>query len=319
LRVRAATLAAPRRVEIGEIDQRSPAAGEIRISVEGCGVCGSNLPVWEGRPWFEYPLAPGAPGHEGWGRVDEVGDGVDGLSAGDRVAMLCERALADSVVVAASDAVAVPRSIDGQPFPGEALGCAFNAAARSGFEAGQTVAVIGIGFMGAAIAQLAARAGARVVAISRRPFSLEIASAMGAAETLAMDDHQRLIGAVGELTGGEMCDVVVEAVGWQWPLDLAGELTRVRGRLVIAGFHQDGQRTVDVQLWNWRGIDVVNAHERDREIQLDGIRRAAASIDAGAFDPSALYTHTYPLHRLDEALDAMAERPDGFLKAVVTM
>jgi threonine dehydrogenase-like Zn-dependent dehydrogenase len=158
-----------------------------------------------------------------------------------------------------------------------------------------------------------------VIAISRRPFSLEIATAMGATETLVMDDHQRLIGAVGELTGGDMCDVVVEAVGSQWPLDLSGELTRVRGRLVIAGFHQDGQRTVDVQLWNWRGIDVVNAHERDREIQLGGIRRAAAAIDEGEFDPSALYTHTYPLHRLDEALDAMVERPDGFLKALVTM
>jgi threonine dehydrogenase-like Zn-dependent dehydrogenase len=318
LRVRAATLAGPRRVEITDIDQRAPAAGEITVSVEGCGVCGSNLPVWEGRPWFEYPTSPGAPGHEGWGRVQDVGDGVDAFRRGDRVAMLCERAFSESVVVDASDAVAIPASMDGQPFPGEALGCAFNAARRSGFEAGQTVAVIGIGFMGAAIAQLAARAGARVIAISRRPFSLTVAREMGAAETLVMDDHQRLIDTMADLTDGALCDVAVEAVGTQWPLDLAGELTGVRGRLVIAGFHQDGSRTVDVQLWNWRGIDVVNAHERAREIQLAGIRDAAAAIDGGRFDPSALYTHTYPLDRLGDALDAMVERPDGFLKALVT-
>jgi threonine dehydrogenase-like Zn-dependent dehydrogenase len=318
LRFRAATLAAPRRVELTEIDGRDLAAGEIRIAVEGCGVCGSNLPVWEGRPWFEYPAPAGAPGHEGWGTVDEVGDGVVDVSRGDRVAMLCERAFAESVVVPAADAVRVPASIGGGPFPGEALGCAFNAARRSGFEPGQTVAVIGIGFMGAALAQLAANAGARVIGISRRPFSLEIAREMGAIETLAMDDHERLIAAVGELTDGAMCDVVVEAVGAQWPLDLAGELTRERGRLVIAGFHQDGARTVDVQLWNWRGIDVVNAHERDRHIQLRGVRDAAAAIDAGTFDPAPLYTHTFPLDRLGDALDAMVERPDGFLKALVT-
>jgi threonine dehydrogenase-like Zn-dependent dehydrogenase len=303
---------------MADLDRPELAAGEIRVAVEGCGVCGSNLPLWEGRPWFEYPVAPGAPGHEGWGRVEELGDGVSGLQPGDRVAMLCERAFADSVVVAAGDAVALPASMDGQPFPGEALGCAFNAARRSGFAPGQTVAVIGIGFLGAAIAQIAARAGARVIAISRRPFSLDIGRQMGAAETIVMDDHQRLIDAVGDMTGGDFCDVVVEAVGAQWPLDLAGELTRVRGRLVIAGFHQDGSRSVNVQLWNWRGIDVVNAHERDRDIQLGGIRDAVAAIDAGGFDPSALYTHTYPLERLGDALDAMVERPDGFLKALVT-
>ena len=38
------------------------------------------------------------------------------------------------------------------------------------------------------------------------------------------------------------------------------ELTRVRGRLVVAGYHQDGPRQVDMQLWNWRGLDVINAH-----------------------------------------------------------
>ena len=59
---------------------------------------------------------------------------------------------------------------------------------------------------------------------------------------------------------------------------LAGDVTGVRGRLVIAGFHQDGPRTVDLQLWNWRGIDVVNAHERAPAVALDGIRQAAARL-----------------------------------------
>ena len=42
-----------------------PGEGQVLVELEGCGVCGSNLPLWEGRPWFSYPLEPGAPGHEG--------------------------------------------------------------------------------------------------------------------------------------------------------------------------------------------------------------------------------------------------------------
>jgi threonine dehydrogenase-like Zn-dependent dehydrogenase len=72
-----------------------------------------------------------------------------------------------------------------------------------------------------------------------------------------------------------------------------------------------------MQLWNWRGIDVVNAHERDRAVVLDGIRAAAAAVSDGTFDPSPLYTHEFPLDRLGAAMDALVERPDGFLKALV--
>ena len=298
-------------------DRRHPPSGHITVDVEGCGVCGSNLPAWQGRPWFEYPMDPGAPGHEAWGHVTEVGDGVDGSAVGDRVAMLADRAFADAAVVSADEVVALPSGLADSPFPGEALGCGFNVAQRSGFGPGQTVCVVGIGFLGAVVVARAAAAGATVVAVSRRPFSLEIARAMGASVTLAMDDADVVVDSVSQLTGGRLCDVVVEAVGTQTPLDLAGRLTRERGRLVIAGFHQDGARTVDLQLWNWRGLDVVNAHERDPKVALAGIAAAASAVASGSFDPSILYTHRYPLDRLGDAMDAMVRRPDGFLKALV--
>ncbi len=301
-----------------EVARPEPGPDEVRVAFAGSGVCGSNLPVWEGRPWFSYPLAPGAPGHEAWGRIEAVGDGVAGLRAGDPVAALADGAFCEAGVVAADRVVALPDGLGDGPFPGEALGCGFNVAARSGFEPGQTVAVVGVGFMGALLVALAAEAGARVIAVSRRPFALEVATEMGAAEVLALHDHDRVIGEVAELTAGRLCDRVIEAVGAQAPLDLAGRLTRERGRLVIAGFHQDGPRTVDLQLWNWRGIDIVNAHERDPEVAMAGIRAAVAAISAGSLDPSPLYTHSFPLDRLGDAMDAMVERPPGFLKAVVT-
>jgi threonine dehydrogenase-like Zn-dependent dehydrogenase len=278
----------------------------VRVRLEGCGVCGSDIPVWAGRPWFDYPREPGGPGHEGWGRVEALGAGVTGLEEGRRVAGLTYRAYARHDVVEAEHLVALPDALDGEPFPGEALGCAVNVFRRSGIEAGQTVAVVGVGFLGAVVAQLAARAGARVVGISRRPFAREIARRMGAEEALGLDEAE-----------GVEADVAVEAAGTQRTLDVAGGLVRTRGRLVVAGFHQDGPRQVDMQSWNWRGIDVVNAHERDPAIYVEGIRLAAEAVADGRLDPAPLYTHRFPLERVGEALEAARTRPDGFVKALV--
>src|SRR5262249_56507265 len=106
------------------------------------------------------------------------------------------------------------------------------------------------------------RAGARVLALARRKYALETARVLGAAELVAIGNPRDTIERVHELTEGRGCERVIEATGRQAPLDLASELTRERGRLVIAGYHQDGPRTVNMQLWNWRGLRGVNAPQR---------------------------------------------------------
>jgi threonine dehydrogenase-like Zn-dependent dehydrogenase len=316
--MRAAVLAAPQSATTEEVDRPEPGLREVRIRLEGSGVCASSLPLWEGREWFQYPQAPGTPGHEGWGVIDALGEEVEGLEVGQRVAVLSYHAFAEYDVASADAVAPLPAALDGRAVPGEPLGCAMNIFRRSAIEPGHTVAIVGIGFLGALLTRLASNAGARVIAISRRPFALDVARQFGAAETIAMDDHQRIIDRVKGLTGGEGCERVIEAVGLQWPLDLAGELTRERGRLVIAGFHQDGPRSVNMFLWNWRGLDVINAHERDPRVYVTGIREAVDAIARGDLDPSSLFTHRFPLDELDVAMDATRQRPDGFMKALVT-
>ncbi|MEJ8570456.1 MDR/zinc-dependent alcohol dehydrogenase-like family protein [Microbaculum marinum] len=317
--MRAAVLTGPGQLEVVDVPLPEPGPGQVRVRLEGCGVCASNLTPWAGPDWMEFPTAPGDLGHEGWGCVDAVGPDVTDVVPGDRVAALSYRAYAGFDVCNADCVVPLPENLAGQPFPGEPLGCAMNIFDRSAIETGQTVAIIGVGFLGALLTSLASAAGARVIAISRRPFSLDAARRMGADELIALDDHWRIIEEVRDLTGGTMCDRVIEATGKQWPLDLGGELTRERGRLIIAGYHQDGPRAVNMQLWNWRGIDVVNAHERDPRAYIRGMRAAVEAVASGRLDPFPLITHSYPLERLDEALDATRDRPDGFLKAWVRM
>lgn len=317
--MRAAVITGPGEMEIRTAALPEPGRGQVRVRLEGCGVCASNLTPWAGPDWMTFPTEPGGMGHEGWGVVDAIGDQVSSVEPGDRVAVLSHHSYAEYDIADEAAVIPLPPSLDGQPFPGEPLGCAFNIFRRSEISAGDTVAIIGIGFLGAVLARLATDAGARVIAISRRPFSLDLATKMGAEETIPLEDHYGIISQVGELTGGAFCDVVIEAVGKQWPLDLAAELTRERGRLVIAGYHQDGPRQVNMQLWNWRGLDVINAHERDPAVYAQGVRDAVEAVVSGRLDPTPLYSHRYRLDQLDEALDATRDKPDGFVKALVMM
>lgn len=316
---RSAVVTGPRTVSIDRRARPGVGPGQVRVQLEGCGVCGSNLPVWEGRPWFTYPLEPGAPGHEGWGRVDTVGDGVEDLRPGDRVALLSYHAFADYDVAEAENVVKLPPALSEQPFPAEPLGCAINVFRRSGVEAHHTVAVVGVGFLGALLVSLAARAGARTIALSRRRSALDMARRMGAAETIALgDDSGAAIQAVREMTRGQGCERVIEATGLQGPLDVASEITAERGRLIIAGYHQDGLRQVDMQSWNWRGIDVINAHERDPRTYAEGMRAAVDAVAGGRLDPAPLYTHRFRLEETGIALECMRQRPADFFKALVT-
>jgi threonine dehydrogenase-like Zn-dependent dehydrogenase len=315
--MKAAVVVGPRASRVERVAIPEPSAGQVRVRLEGCGVCASNVVPWEGPEWMRFPTEPGGLGHEGWGVVDGLGEGVEGLRVGDRVVALSQQSYAEYDVADAGAVVKLPPELDGCPFPGEPLGCAMNVLARAGIEPGQTVAIVGIGFLGAVLVRLASEVGARVIAISRRRFALETARRMGAAEAIAMDDHWRIIEAVRALTGGRFCERVIEAVGKQWPLDLAAELTADHGRLVIAGYHQDGPRQVNMQLWNWRGLDVINAHERDPAVYVAGVRAAIDAVASGRLDPGPLFSHTFRLDQLDAALAATRDRPDGFLKALI--
>lgn len=294
-----------------------PASGQVRIRLHGCGVCGSNLPVWEGRPWFTYPLAPGQPGHEGWGVIDALGDDVHGWRVGEPVACLSRAAYAEFDLAAAADVVALPPSLASRSCPGEPLACATNVIRRSRIAAGQPVVIVGIGFLGGLLVQLAASRGAHVIAVSRRRFARDMALTCGASEAVPFDDVGTAREAVCRRLGSDGAPCVIEAVGEQRALDLAGSLVAERGQLVIAGYHQDGPRTVALQQWNWRGLDVTNAHERDPRVYREGLELAVEALAAGSLRLEPLLTTELPLGRLDEAFRMMQARPDGFLKAVV--
>lgn len=318
-RMRAAVIVAPGRVDIEDVPIPNPADDEVRIKIEGCGICGSDLPVWQGREWFDYPRKAGSPGHEGFGVIDTIGKNVEGFKEGDRVAMLSYNAYAEYDIAKALHTVKLPLTLSGYPFPGEPLGCAINIFNRSGITSDDTVAVIGAGFIGNLLIQLSKSAGATVIAISQRETSLNMAFESGATHIIRMEDHYEIIRKINEFTDNNGCTRVIEATGKQWPLDLASDIVAERGKIIVAGFHQDGARQVNMQNWNWKGIDVINAHERDPMQYVKGMKEAVFAIHNGVLNPYFLFTHWFKLNELGQAFEKMTSREEGVLKCIIEM
>jgi threonine dehydrogenase-like Zn-dependent dehydrogenase len=314
---RAATLIGPMKTRVHEVRVPQPQEDQVRVRLQGCGICASNLPVWEGRPWFNYPQDAGSPGHEGWGLVDAVGSGVRDIEVGQRVALMSGHAYAEFDVASRDCVVPLPEELDDEPFPGEPFGCAMNIFERSDVRAGHSVAIVGAGFLGLLLTQLAADAGAHVVVLSHREFALQLAMSMEAEETVITSDDGRDAERAMRITAGEGFDRVIEVAGTQSALDLASAICGEHARLVIAGYHQDGLRQVNMQQWNWRGLDVVNAHERAMDRYVSGVQKAIVAALEGRLDPFPLLTHSVSLASLDNGFKLMRERPDGFVKALV--
>jgi threonine dehydrogenase-like Zn-dependent dehydrogenase len=300
-------LTGARRVEVTDVSRPQAGPGQVLLRVKACGVCGSDLNAWRGAPGLEYPLQPGQPGHEVWGEIAELGKGVDNVHVGQTATGMAQNGYAEYVVTRAEDLV--PVADPEHPLLGEPLACAANIVRRAAVQPDDSLAVVGFSFLTALVVSLMRPSG-RWIAISRRRDSRDLALNLGASATYAFD-------AVPS-TCWDSFPVVIEGAGVQQTLDYASWLVGYGGRLVIAGYHADGPRSVNLQTWNWKGIDVVNAHERQPEVYRRGLREGLERVREHQLDPAGLVTHTWPLDRAAEAFTALEQRPPGFIKGIVT-
>ena len=312
----ASVIASPKNLEIIETQLPEIGEEEVLVKLKGTGLCVSNLPVWEGRPWFNYPSEPGAPGHEGYGVVEQAGGAVTGILPGDEVALISHHAYAEYDKTHYSNVVKLPSSFNGNPFPGEPLACAVNVFKRSDIHKNQTVVVIGAGFLGCLLIQLLKDAGAEVIAVSQRRSSLKFAEKSGADHLVRLEETWKTSEHIQKIAKNGV-PRVIEATGAQSAIDLATEIISEYGRLIIAGYHQDGLRKVNMQVWNWKALDVINAHERDPKIYISGLREAIHKTSDGILRPQELITHYFDFKDINNAFKVLHERPEGYLKGVI--
>jgi L-iditol 2-dehydrogenase len=302
--MRVAVLNAPRRLEMIEQAVPEPGPGEVLLRVASCGVCASELDMWEGRSEVEYPRFPG---HE----VSGVVERGDGFEPGAPVAAwVTERGFADYVVVKAEHcfpAGDLPLDVA----LAEPLACAVNAVELAAPALGDDIVVIGAGFMGNLVQKLVQLKGPReVIVVDTRPDALERARRLGATTTIdARDDALYDVEA----------DVAFEVTGVQPALDALGEVTRMGGKVVIVGFHQGRPRELSLGAWNWMAYEILNAHFRDVSVIMRGMRQGMRLLTSGRITLDDLVTHRFDLARVNEAFATAVEKPPGFVKATVTM
>jgi len=312
--MKAFALASPGQFKMFEKGVPLPGDDDIQVKVKVCGVCSSEVAVWRSME----PEEPLFLGHEVSGEVTEVGKNVKRFKKGDRVSVLAEQGFAEYVCV--HEEYAVPLS-DETPYElglGEPLACAMNATKRTNVEIGDTVAIIGLGFMGQLILQGVKLKGAStIIAIDTREEALDLAKELGATTVInAKEDVRKK---VMEMTNHQGVNVVIEATGTQPALDLATDIVKIRGSLIIYGYHQGPPRTTNMQQWNWKGLDVVNAHERDPYVYMEGMKLGIKLLEEGLIKMSPLVTHTFPLEEVNNAFEASVSKPEGFFKAVVKL
>jgi (R,R)-butanediol dehydrogenase/meso-butanediol dehydrogenase/diacetyl reductase len=242
------------------------------------------IPLHERHPGSGH-VGPLILGHEFVGRVEALGDGVDGLAVGDRVVSgagvscgkcawclagrtnLCATyytlglsapgGLADQVISPASILVGVPDAVnDVGAAMAQPLAVAIHALDRGGVGPGQTVAVLGIGGIGGfLIGAASTRSPRRLIAVDVDPNKLALASALGADEAIDARSTD-VTAAIIEATDGEGADVVIEASGVPSNPSTAIHATKRGGRVVIVGLQADPP-PVDIFDAALREVDLV--------------------------------------------------------------
>ena len=290
--------------EIVERDVPEPGSGQVRIRVQACGVCHSDVLTKEGSwPGIQYPRVPG---HEIAGVIDEVGAGVSGWTKGERVGvgwhggqdgtcLACRRGdfanCASNIVcgicydggyqefmVAPVEAVAhMPESLDAAE--AAPLMCAgittFNALRRAGALPSDLVAVQGIGGLGHLGVQFANKFGYRVAAIGRGPGNAALAKKLGAdlyidsAATDASTELQKLGGArviLATAPSGKAMSSLVGGLG-------------ANGTLVVIGASEDPIEVATIQLifgkkriQGWSAGIPTDSEDTLRFAEMSGVR-----------------------------------------------
>lgn len=314
--MRYSQLVSPQTSEVVEGDARQPGPGEVKVRVTACGVCASELHPWDSG----VPAYPRRLGHEPVGVVEAVGEGVTRFAPGDRVTGLFLEAFTDTAISPEEILLPVPEGLADENALGEPLACLVNGLRRTPIELADRVALIGLGYMGLGMLQLLKLRGpSRIIAIDVREEARAHAKDLGADEVYHPNDvpEEYHLTRWEDWESDRGLDVVIEASGTQPGLTLAGKLVRAHGILSILGFHQGGDRQVDVEMWNWKAIDVVNAHVRRRADLLESMRIGLELEAQGLIDMGRLVTHRYALDEVDQAYAALRDKPEGFIKAVV--
>lgn len=300
-------------LELAEVDRPVLPAGHVRIGVKAAGLNFPDLLLVRGQYQFK-PELPFTPGIEGAGVVAELGEGVEGLAPGQRVAFTTQvGAFAEGVVVPAEATVPIPDAMSFEEAAGFTIVYATSFHAlyrRAELQAGETLLVLGAGGgVGLAAVELGKALGARVIAAASAPEKLEAAKAHGADDGV---DYARedLTARVKALTDGDGVDVIYDPVGGALS-EAAFRAIAWRGRHLVVGFASGEIPALPLNRPLLKEASVVGVFwgpwaRRNPDARRDDMAALMAFYERGALKPKV--SARFPLERFAEAFAEIAER-----------
>lgn len=330
--MKTATLTDANSIVIDERQRPEPDSDELLVEVDACGVCTTDVHMYNGLLTVNYPMTPG---HESAGKVVAVGDEVNDYEGGSRVGInpsipcnecracksgrenLCqdltslggaaehitEGAFAEYVTVPAGNVERIGDMEYRTAALAEPLGCCIEGIDQIDLTSGETVVVTGAGAIGLLLVQVLRTSGAGTILVSepvdeRREAALEI-GADHVFDPTEQDPSTVVPDLVGEV------DVAIEAVGLPETIEQAHSLTGPGGRTLVFGVPTEGA-TVEVSPFDllFEEREIVGTYS----LTPDTFARAVTLLQNGRIDVDTLVTDEFGLEDLEEAFEQMEDR-----------
>jgi L-iditol 2-dehydrogenase len=347
--MRAAVLFGPRDIRV--VDRRVPQPGpdEVLVKVAMCGMCGTDLKIFDGHFPQTPPFGDYTPGHEWTGTVAAVGSRVDEFAVGDRVCieahsgcgrcdnclvgkytaclnygnrakghratgMTADGGFAEYAVHDVGSLYALPPSLsfeDGVLITTAGTGL-YGLDVAGGYVAGQDVVVFGPGPVGLMTVQACQALGAgQVILVGTRASRLELGRRLGADHVINVS-HADPVPAILGLTAGAGADMAIECSGGLAAPQQCAEVTKRGGKIVIVAFYP-GPVTLDLSAIVRSDISIHTSRGEGG----NNVKRAVALAAQGRLHGAELVTHRFPLADIATALRVVRDRDGDPVKVVV--
>ncbi|WP_405147473.1 zinc-dependent dehydrogenase [Sphaerisporangium sp. NBC_01403] len=328
---------APGDIRVEDAPEPSPGPGEVKIRVRNCSTCGTDVKIF--KHGHHHIRPPRVMGHEIAGEIAEVGEGVEGWAAGDRVQVIaaipcgrCEECLRGRMTVCPNqesmgyhydggfaEHTIVPAKVlavdglnripDGVGFAeasvAEPLACVLNGQELARVGDGDDVVILGAGPIGCLHVRLARSRGAgRVFLADLNPDRLAMAAELVRPDAAISGRDADVVDEVLKLTGGRGADVVITAAASGAAQQQALQMAARQGRISFFGGlpKDDPIIALDSNLVHYRELTIVGANGSSPRHNA----RALDLIATGAVPVSDLITHRIPLAEVLEGIDIVS-------------
>ena len=330
-------IAEPHSLEIKEMPAPEAGKGEVLLRVRAAGICGSDMHIYHGtNPLAKYPRIIG---HEFAGEIVALGEGVEGLSVGDKVAVdpvtscgecyacsigrrnVCERlevfgvhrdgGFAEYVAIPVANIHKVPSSWSFEKAAlVEPFTIAANVLSRTECAGSDRLLIMGAGPIGQVILQAARRLGTACAVSDIVDVRLEKARRLGA-ELIINPKETSLEEAVASWTGGKGVPLIIDAVGSP---DLFPSLLRMAspaGRIGLLGFSKEPSPFVQLEAVR-KELSIFGSR-----LNRNKFPEVISWFEEGLVEPELLVSHRFPFVQAKEAMGFIQERPSEVCKVIL--